>query len=681
MFESLLLDVLTDLPFEVLDDKVWPMTRARKKAEADAGCCGKEAGPDLAGFGIRVGLSLALAGQSMVFGLGYNNALSAGEAPAMGSAGYWLLHGALIASTLGVVALLGGPLLRQTFAALRGGRITVEALFVLSAAGAFAGSLISTLRGEGSVYYEVVAIVLSVYAIGKQISAVQRGKVGRAVAAFRKAFDEATVERQSGPERVPVEELTTRDRVLVRPGEAIPVDGRILEGTGYVRETALTGEPGPVRKESGGRLRAGTWSLDGNFRVLPETTTDRKIDRILAALETARQRPSRLQEEADRLMRFFVPVVTAVAAATFFGWLLAAASPWDALFNAMAVLLVACPCALGLALPTGVWAGLFYLSQRGLVGRNGHLLDVLAQAEVVVFDKTGTLSGFTMEADSSFLTPDGTDRENLVASMAAMARQSHHPVSTAIAARCKGGEIVEEGEVVPGRGLRGRVDGHALVFGEPELLRAEGIVPQTPAQKVTRDGTKWIQVGFDGSFAGSLGLREKLHAEAEGVVEGLRQLGCTVRILSGDPEPARAAIGGAAVEGSMSPEAKASAVEELNREGKRCLFIGDGINDLLAMEAAEAAIAVEAGTELTTAFADGILLNDRIAVLPHAVRRARHLRKGLQGNLRFALVYNLFGMALAAGGVLHPVVAALLMVASSVLVSARAMRAAGHAAV
>lgn len=657
------------------------MMRAQSKAEQGSACCGTDPARDLSGFGLRVGLSLALAGQSMVFGLGYNNALAVGEAPGMDTPWYWLLHGALIASTLGVVALLGGPLLRQTLDAVRRRAITVEALFVLSAAGAFAGSLISTFRGEGSVYYEVVAIVLSVYAIGKQIGAVQRGKVGKAVAAFREAFDTATVEREGSPLRVPVGEVSARDPVLVRPGEAIPVDGTIEGGSGYVRETSLTGEPGPVRKGRGDSLRAGTWSVDGDFRLRPDPRREREIDRILATLEAARERPSRLQEDADRLMRFFVPVVSAVAALTFAGWTLAAVSPWEALFNAMAVLLVACPCALGLAMPTGVWAGLFYLGQRGLVGRNGHLLDTLAQADVVVFDKTGTLSGFAMETEEGELRTGGSERDDLLARVGAMARQSHHPVSAALAGRATGAETVGKVEVVPGKGLRGTVDGRELVLGEPDLLRGAGVEVDAPLSGGPSGGggIKWIFLAEDGTFAGRLGLREKLHPGAEDVVRGLRDLGCSCRILSGDPEPAHASIGGVAVEASLSPQAKASAVDELVREGRRCLFVGDGVNDLMAMEAADASIAVEAGTELTTAFADGILLNERITALPGAIRKARHLRNGLRGNLRFALAYNVIGMGLAAAGVLHPVVAALLMVASSVLVSARAMRAAGGA--
>ena len=324
----------------------------------------------LPAFGLRIGLSLALAGQGMVFGLGYNNALEAGDAPLYGSPLYWVLHGALITSCLAVAALLGRPLIHETASAVQDRRISVEALFILSAAGAFAGSMISTFRGSGSVYYEVVAIVLCVYAIGKQIGAVQKGRVGQAVSAFRHAFDQATVSGPDGRrETVHVLEVTEDSMVLVGPGDPIPVDGVIVLGSGYVRETALTGEPSPVSKGAGDELMAGTWSIDGNFQIAPKGGGPRQIDRILQILEEAPMAPSRLQQTADQLMQVFVPLVSLVSAGTFLGWWLFSSRPvWEALFNAMAVLLVACPCALGLAMPAGIWAGLYYLGQRGIIG-------------------------------------------------------------------------------------------------------------------------------------------------------------------------------------------------------------------------------------------------------------------------------------------------------------------------
>ncbi|HSH09700.1 MAG TPA: heavy metal translocating P-type ATPase [Oceanipulchritudo sp.] len=647
-------------------------------AGPDAACppCGSAPDPaGLAGFGFRIGLSLAFAGQGMIFGLGYNNALQAGEAPEAFSILYWVLHGGLILSALAVVLLLGRPLLHHSAEALVARRLSVEALFVLSGFGAFAGSLISTIRGSGSVYYEVVSIVLCVYAVGKQIGVVQKGKVGQAIASFRHAFDTARVATGSGERLIkPVSQLAFGDRVLVLPGDPIPVDGNILEGRGYIRETALTGEPAPVIREAGHPVMAGTWSLDGNFIIQPNLGTGRTIDEILILLESGPQKVSRLQEYADRLMQFFVPVVSLVAAGTFLGWLLLSAHPWwDALFNSMAVLLVACPCALGLAMPSGIWGGLYHLSQRGIVGRNGHLLDTLATARTIVFDKTGTLSRFDLEADTRHLLLPEPERPALLAAIASLGSESHHPVSAALAHLATPTEKVTRLHVFPGQGLGGTVGGKHLLVGEASLLLSHSVaLPDLPA------GTgKPIHVAREGSYAGTLFLQERLRPEAESTLLALAALGCQCRILSGDPAPATDAIAGIPVMGGLSPEQKAVQVRQWAAAGERVLFVGDGINDLPAMQASDAALAIDLGAALATEFADGLLLDGRIASLPSAIRHARRLQHGLRGNLRFALAYNSLGMALAAAGLLHPVLAAFLMVGSSAFVSFRALRIAG----
>ncbi len=628
----------------------------------------------LPGFGFRIGISLALAGQGMVFGLGYNNALLAGEAPAHGTLLYVLLHAALIASSVAVFFLLGRPLLRETLAAIRRRQISVEALFVLSAGGAMGGSLISTLRGSGSVYYEVVSIVLCVYAIGKQIGAVQKGRVGEAVAAFRHAFDSVIRLDADGRRRqVPVDQIREDDRVAVRPGDPIPVDGVIVDGEGYVRETALTGEPAPVTRRPGDRVLAGTWSVDGNFEIRAKPGREREIDQILKLLEAAPESPSRLQESADRLMRVFVPVVSLTALTTFSGWLLLSSQPWwDALFNAMAVLLVACPCALGLAMPSGIWAGLYALGQRGLVGRHGHLLDSLAACTVVVFDKTGTLSHFDLEVDTRHLMEPVP---GLLPAIASLGRTTHHPVSAALGRMAEEALPVTGLRIYPGEGMEGTVNGLKLLVGEVRLLERKGVA--IPRQGEVEPG-KPVQVACDGRFAGTLYLKEVLRDEAAATVEALESMGCRCCILSGDPAPLHAEIGGCAVEGSLSPPEKADRIAALAATGEHVLFIGDGVNDVPAMQASEAALAIDLGAALATESADGLLVEGRVAVLPSAIRHARRIMKHLRGNLRFALAYNLIGMALAAGGVLHPVVAALLMVGSSAIVSARALHAAGQ---
>ena len=634
-----------------------------------------QGGADLSGFGFRIGISLALAGQGMIFGLGYNNALQAGEAPQPGSVVYWALHGALFFSALTVVFLLGRPLLRHTAEAFAAGRISVESLFVLSAFGAFGGSLLSTIRGSGSVYYEVVSIVLCVYAIGKQMGVVQKGRVTQALASFREAFDQAVIEDGNGARvTCPVASLHSTSRVLVQPGDPIPVDGRILQGSGYVRETTLTGEPAPVSKSTGDSVMAGTWSLEGNFVIAPDVSGSRTIDRILGLIEEAPRRPSNLQASADRLMQVFVPFVALTAIGTFAGWQFLSANPWwDGLFNAMAVLLVACPCALGLAMPAGIWGGLYYLSQRGIIGRNGHLLDTLADCDTVVFDKTGTLSRFELAADTSLLDCPDLDKDWLLAAVASVGRESPHPVSSALSRLAEPLEPALNLQVHAGQGLAASVGGRQLLLGEASLLREKAVeLPEFMAFP-----GKPVHIAVDGNYAGTLMLTEHLRAEAEATLESLRSMGFQCHILSGDPAPSRDMIGSVPVQGSLTPEAKAKWIETNRREGSRVLFVGDGINDLPAMQASDSALAVDLGAALATEFADGLIAGGRISALPGAVRHARRLKKSLQGNLRFALAYNLAGMTLAAAGVLHPVVAALLMVGSSAVVSFRALKVAG----
>jgi heavy metal translocating P-type ATPase len=629
----------------------------------------------ISGFGFRIGISLALAGQGMIFGLGYNNALRAGEAPDPGSIVYWILHGALILSAIAVVLLLGRPLLKHAAEAIASRRITVEALFVLSAFGAFGGSLLSTIRGSGSVYYEVVSIVLCVYAIGKQIGVIQKGRVHQAISSLRQAFDMAIVERQDGTrDACPVAQLKPTDRVLVGPGDPIPVDGRLLKGAGYVRETALTGEPVPVNKCQGASVMAGTWSLDGNFVIEPDLSHTRTIDRILGLIETVPQRVSNLQAAADQLMQFFVPFVALTSIGTFAGWLLLSSQPWwDGLFNAMAVLLVACPCALGLAMPAGIWGGLYHLGQRGIIGRNGHLLDTLADCKVIVFDKTGTLSHFELAADTRYLGDDVIDREWLLAAVGSVGVESHHPVSKALAKLAEAREPATNLHIHPGLGLQATVSGRDLLIGEAALLSGKDVplptLPDAPG--------KPVHVAVDGRYRGTIFLTENLRPEAESTLEALAGMGCRCYILSGDPTPSRARIGGIDVQGGLSPEEKAAFIKATFGQEERILFIGDGINDLPAMQASHSSLAVDLGAALATEFADGLLVAGRVAPLPGAIRLARRLKSGLKGNLRFALSYNLIGMGLAAAGLLHPVVAALLMVGSSAIVSWRVLRLAG----
>lgn len=647
------------------------------------GCCGSdvptpEAERDSTWF--RIAISLALAGQGMVFGLGYNNALRAGEAPPFGSAAYLAIHGGLFLSVVVVTILLGGPLVRHFAAAVRARRITVESLFVLSAAGALGGSVISSVTGRGDVYYEIVAIVLCVYTVGKRLGERNQRRVLAAADAVGEAFDQAYVRPAGGARRaVPVHRLSIGDVVEVAPGEAIAVDGVIVEGGGYVEQTSVTGEPQPVSRQPGDRVLAGSWSVDGVLQVRVQAGRgERVLDGILHTLRQARSLPSELQLQADRILAWFVPVVAGVSGLTFIGWLFLSSVPWwAALFNAMAVLLVACPCALGLATPMAVWRALQTLAMHGFIARSGRLIDALGQADTVVFDKTGTLTEGELAVSTELVDPAWQDRipEMRGVVRALESRAPHHPVARALMEALSDfpEATVHEVQAVAGRGMEGMADGGVWRVGERSFACGEPALPEW-AQGGTDEGGVWVS--RDGVPVAWFGLRECFREGLAALCEGLRARGLRLIVLTGDRRAPLSLPAALEVRTGLLPDEKVRYVRDEVAAGRSVLFLGDGINDAAAMAESTGAIAMGSGASLARATADAIFFGKDFSHLPAAIDQARSVRRQLRGNLLFALIYNGVGMSLAAAGMLHPVVAALLMVGSSALVSARAVRSA-----
>jgi P-type E1-E2 ATPase len=303
------------------------------------------------------------------------------------------------------------------------------------------------------------------------------------------------------------------------------------------------------------------------------------------------------------------------------------------------------------------------------------LLDILAHADTVVFDKTGTLTEFEEMADTSHLEED-SDGVFLKRAIASIAQSTRHPVSEALSRLSDERLEATAVEVHPGRGLEGKVMGRRLLIGESDLLRAAGLKLRPFPSSLSG---KPVHLAVDGCYKGFIVLQERLRSESTATLEALRDLGCVCHILSGDPHPSMDRLAAVPIQGGLSAGQKAACVRRLQEAGKHVVFVGDGVNDIEAMQAAEAALAIEAGAALASESADGLLVGGRIGTLPFAIRKARSIRGHLTSNLCFALAYNLIGMTLAAAGLLHPVVAALLMVGSSVLVSYRALRAAAVA--
>jgi len=628
---------------------------------------------------LRIAVAGVFAGQGMVFSLALNM-----TPPDYGSGAYWVLHGLLIFSALVVMGFLGGPLFASTLGMLRARRLSIEGLFTLSLLGAFTGSVAASVTGQGRVYYEIVAIVIAIHTFGRMLGEHSQAKLRAESSQLRERFDQALRIEPSGQVRtLPVADLRRGDMVRVDPGAPFTLDGIVRAGVGYVRETSLTGEPLPVVRHPGDHVRAGTYSEDGSFEVeVRALAGERELDRILDTVESFSGQPSQLQQQANRLVHYFLPVVAAVAILTAGYWSLV--GTWmDAVFNSMAVLLVACPCALGLATPVAIWNGLYRLARMGLVSRNGALIDGLAHARSIYFDKTGTLSETDMQVGEVLVAPAWEARRTeLLAAVVAIESRVQHPVARALTRllpeTATAAPTIDTLRLLPGAGVEAGVS----FAGARVLLRIGEAGAGTAGQaQLDRDllmqHGKRIYVAVDGNIVAVLVLVERARSGLAALLSQLESLGIQTVVLTGDPQPQLALPAAVPVRSGLSAAEKAAIIRQAVAAGEVPCLIGDGINDAAAMSLASSSIAMGSGTGLTQSAALGQFQDDRIEALPEAIRLAREIHLRLRGNLIYAAAYNVLGMALAAVGLLHPVAAALIMLVSSVFVTLRALRVVG----
>ena len=609
-------------------------------------------------LGVRLGVGILVAGQSMVFGLALN---LHDDVPADVRR---FAQSFILLATLVVFALLGPPLVRAAWGELRRGRLTVEALFLLTMTGAMAASLQAHLTGRGHIYFEVVAVLLVVYTLGKLIGARSRAA---AVARSRSWAGQGAVCRvvtSGGVLEVPVRDVQPGEVVEVNPGDAFPVDGVIRTGIGFASEAAVSGEPFPVVRRPGDTVSAGAVSHDAAFHV--EATApggERRIDRLLAAVDAARDRPLSLQARADRLGRWFFPLVVAVAAGTFAYWTFAAG--WETgLFNAMAVLLVACPCAIGLATPVVVWAAVGRLAERGLIVRSGDAVERLAAANRVFLDKTGTLTEDRFALLDVVTAATGAERAKVLGWLAAVQSRSNHPVAKAFAELPQVEVEVRSLNAVPGCGVEAEVvdiDGtlHSIRIGRAVWIGLdEG---GNLAAELHAIGHR-VDVAVDGELAAVAVVAERLRDATADALADFATLRLPVEVLTGDANPTPSAV---PVRAGLLPEDKLRIVREAAGAGGRPLMVGDGINDAAALAEAHVGIALASGTDLAVGAAHATLYHGDLRVLPWAVQLSRAAVRAVNRNLVRAVAFNLIGMMLAACGLLHPVAAVLLMTASS----------------
>lgn len=646
---------------------------------------------------LRLGIALVLSGQAMMFGLGFNNT-PFDERPGPGQPTYYLLHGGLLLSCLIVIGLLGGPLAHSTWAALRHRRLTIELLFAGSLVGAFAGSVLASLTGGEAIYYEIVPIVLAVYALGQKIGERSQAAAVRALRQLRQEFSTACL-KDGGI--VPVELLQPGALVRIAPGGAIVVDGRIVEGRGEILETMWTGSTHPVLRQSGDKVWAGSYSLDGDWVVAVEAPGGRRrFDAMLTEVENSRLEEAPALVGLDRWLKIFIPAVFIVAAATFLVWWGLGELPWwSALYRSMSVLLVACPCALGLASPLVLWKALLTLAKRGLVARHGGLVERLAAVNLVVFDKTGTLTDDRWLLAGFDMAESWSGRQDEILAMAAVLEaELDHPAARGLVVAERRHRSSNPSMPVwqlhsrqwhAGLGVEGEVTGDDGTVRHLHIGRLE-LMPMAPRRFIYELGMDtvgekhpWeeifgemmsVYIAVDGEPAALCILRQTWRDSWEKAAGLLRSASLDLAILSGDPSSDGLVVAGLTVQGGLSPGVKAQRIKEWQDTGRQVLFVGDGLNDSPALSTANASLALAHGAPLTRGLADGILTGGNLATIGWAIVQCRFFARRLIWLRRFAIFYNVVGLTLAAGGFLHPVAAALLMAMSSATVSWFALR-------
>jgi heavy metal translocating P-type ATPase len=699
----------------------------------------------------KLGLAAVLAGQSMALSLGLNVAQLGPEHPF-----YYLLHGFLIVAALSVILLLGRPLFVNTYQALRHKQLSMESLFSLSLVGAWVSSCISTFYTHGPIYYEVVIIVCLIYTLGKMIRNYSKAKASQEAKRLQEEL--SFVYTLEGNQRMkgPVSEISVGKTISIIPGDVISVDGIVISGRGFVQESALSGEAGPVLKQVGDSILAGSYSLDASFSLRATALPPhRLIDSIISSVENAKWVPSLLEKKANAIVQHFVPLVVFIWLLSFMYWTLE--KQWlEGLFNSMCVLLVACPCAFGLATPIAVYAGLYALAGLGLVSKKGYLIDILAKADTLVLDKTGTLTeedltikawtaipqGQFSEASDYALSDSKTSLSSTtlsseeLASIVSLVQQQHpHPLAKAFIRAHRPSEThkVLETASIPGQGISAKVQCTEssrilnLLIGSLSLMpgsleadtalkeceSAQGSAKESrpladlrilgARQKKTneeaelykkskagfrsyfltnlrpkrqslcnRSNTRKVYIALDGSIAACVELEEVLRKDTLASLKTLQAMGLRLEILSGDPSPALKTIGGIELLYGLKPEEKMQRIQSLKEAKATILYVGDGLNDVPAMNLCQASLALDHGSPLAQYSADGIILGGRLSTLVEAIELARKLYSRVISNYYIAIVYNVLGIGFAAAGLLNPVGAAAIMLLSSLTVAFRA---------
>ena len=660
-------------------------------------------GPELADFRRRLRFGAPLALALLIFEMGSHLGL-----PFRQWLGVHVEAWLQLALATPVVVRIAAPLFRRGWASIVNRSPNMWTLIALGAGASYAFSVAAVLApglfpasvldpdGRPPVYFEAAAVILILALVGQVLELSARERTGDAIRALLDlAPKSARRVRGEGDEDVPLAVVGVGDHLRVRPGEGVPVDGVVLEGRSAVDESMLTGEPGPVDKVPGDPVTGGTLNRSGAFTMRADGVgADTVLARIVDLVAAAQRSRAPVQGLVDRVSSRFVPAVIAVAAITFTAWLLAGPDPAlpYAMVAAISVLVIACPCALGLATPMSIMVAMGRGARAGVLVRDAAALERLARSGVLIVDKTGTLTAGAPELTDVMAAPDGPAESEILALSASLERGSEHPLASAVvhgaAARGAALRNVEDFEAIPGRGVRGRVAGRAAVLGNAALLRELGIEPgglDGDRERLQAAGRTVMLLAVEGELQGLVAVSDPIRPSAHAALGELRRAGLRIVMATGDSRRAARTIARALDiddwRAEATPQDKRDLVAELRSDGHRVVMAGDGINDAPALAAADTGIAMGEGADVAVRSAGVALVGGDLLGIVRARRLAGETLRNIRQNLFFAFAYNVVGIAVAAGvlypmfGVLlSPVFAAAAMSLSSVSVIGNALR-------
>jgi len=583
----------------------------------------------------------------------------------------------------------------------------MNSLVALGTGAAWGYSVVATFAagvlppGTANVYYEAAAAIVTLILLGRNLEMRAKGRTSEAIKRLiGLQAKTARLIRNGETVEVPLDALQVGDLLLVRPGDKIPVDGEVVDGSSYVDESMITGEPVPVKKGEGATVVGSTINKTGAFSFrATKVGADTVLAQIIRMVEQAQGAKLPIQALVDRVTGYFVPAVMAAAAITFLVWLAFGPAPalTLALVNAVAVLIIACPCAMGLATPTSIMVGTGRAAETGLLFRKGEALQTLRDAEVIALDKTGTLTKGRPEL-TDLITAAGFERDEVLALVAAVETRSEHPIGAAIVtAATRAGLTLPEiqaFEATPGYGVRAEVAGRRVEVGADRLMAKLGLDVAAfadAAERLGNDGKSPLYAAVDGRIAAIIAVSDPVKPTTAEAIRALHALGLKVAMITGDNRKTAEAIarrlGIDEVVAEVLPDGKVAAVKELRQGGRRVAFVGDGINDAPALAEADVGLAIGTGTDVAIESANVVLMSGDLRGVPNAIALSKATLRNIKQNLFWAFAYNTLLVPVAAGVLypaygllLSPIFAAGAMALSSIFVLGNALRLRGFRA-